>query len=275
MLIPVAVAGSYTYRVPDGLSVAPGDIVEVPLGTREVVGVVWDDPPDTSVGHNRLRPITARLDTPPLNREIRGFVDWVARYTLTAPGMVLRMVLRAPGALLPETPVAGVRLAGPGPEAGQWRMTPARERVLAILEDGLAWSKSGLAAAANVSPGVVQGLLDCGALEPVLMPAAPSALPPDTGFGQPVLTAEQEAAAAILRRQVAEGGASVSLLDGITGSGKTEVYFEAVAAAIDAGRQALILVAGNLAHRGISRKICTPVRIAPCRMAFGSSPENP
>ena len=110
VLVPVAVAGTYSYAVPDGLSVAPGDLVTVPLGTREVVGVVWDDPPDAEIGHNRLRAILGRLEAAPrLSKEIRAFVDWVANYTLTTRGMVLRMVLRAPGALLPERSAAGVR----------------------------------------------------------------------------------------------------------------------------------------------------------------------
>ena len=120
VLVPVAVAAPYTYRAPAGVS--PGDIVEVPLGTRDAVGVVWDDPPDPEIGHNRLRPIAGTFDAPPLSKEIRAFVDWVADYTLTSRGMVLRMVLRSTGALAPEPPVPGVRLAGPPPE----RMTPAR-----------------------------------------------------------------------------------------------------------------------------------------------------
>ncbi|MCB1496210.1 MAG: primosomal protein N' [Bauldia sp.] len=238
VLLPVAVAGTYSYAVPDGMTAAPGDIVAVPLGTREVIGVVWDDPPDGEIGHNRLRPIAERLDVPPLLKEIRAFVDWIADYTLTTRGMVLRMVLRARGALEPEAPIIGVRRAGPPPE----RMTPARQRVLQMLEDGAAWSKSGLAAAAAVSPGVVSGLVDAGTLEPVAIPARPVAQPPDTGYAAPVLNDEQRAAADTLRKAVADGGFSVTLLDGVTGSGKTEVYFEAVAAALDKGRQVLVLI---------------------------------
>ena len=235
VLVPVAVAAPYTYRAP--ADVTPGDIVEVPLGTRDTVAVVWDDPPDPDIGHNRLRPINGVYEAPPLGPEIRRFVDWVADYTLTSRGMVLRMVLRAPGALEPEAPLPGVRLAGPAPE----RMTAARRRVLDRLEGGLAWTKSGLAAAAGVSPGVVSGLIETGTLEPTLIP--PRAPPlPDAGFAVPDLNAGQARAAAELRQAIAEGGYSVSLLDGITGSGKTEVYFEAVSAALQAGRQALILL---------------------------------
>ncbi len=242
VLVPVAVAAPYTYRAPAGCQA--GDIVSVPLGTRDVIGVVWDDPPDSSVGHNRLRPINGTFDAPPLNAEIRRFVDWVADYTLTARGMVLRMVLRARQALEPEAPVPGVRLAGEPPE----RMTPARQRVLAMLaetaEEGAAsaWTKSGLAAAAGVSASVVQGLVEAGTLETVMMPARPAALPPDPDYRVPELSVEQAAAAAHLRRAVATGGYSVTLLDGVTGSGKTEVYFEAVAAAVTAGKQALVLL---------------------------------
>ena len=81
VLVPVAVSAPYSYAVPDGIPVAPGDIVEVPLGTRDVVGVVWDDPPDNEIGHNRLRVIVGKFDAPPLSKEIRAFVDWVADYT--------------------------------------------------------------------------------------------------------------------------------------------------------------------------------------------------
>ncbi len=249
VLVPVAVAAPYTYRAPPGIAV--GDIVEVPLGTRDAVGVVWDDPPDPEIGHNRLRPISGAFEAPPLSKEIRAFVDWVADYTLTARGMVLRMVLRSAAALVPEPPVPGVRLAGPPPE----RMTPARARVLALLDgqtpeqgeggpqsENLAWTKSGLARAAGVTASVVQGLVDAGTLEAVMMPAAPPPPQPDPDFAPPVLSDEQAAAVASLRERVAEGGFSVTLLDGVTGSGKTEVYLEAVAETLRRGKQVLILV---------------------------------
>ena len=235
VLLPLAVAAPYTYRAEDA---EPGDIVEVPLGTRDYVGVVWDDPPDPEIGHNRLRPIGGTFEAPPLSKEIRSFVDWVADYTLTSRGMVLRMVLRSAAALEPEAPIPGVRRGGPPPE----RMTPARARVLARLAESPVWTKSGLAAAAGVTPSVVQGLIDAGTLDVAMMPALPPSPAPDPDYGKPELSAEQEAAAASLRAAVSGGGYSVTLLDGITGSGKTEVYFEAVAEAVRQGKQVLILV---------------------------------
>ena len=238
VLVPVAVAAPYSYAVPAGLSVAAGDIVEVPLGTRNVVGVVWDDPPDPGIGHNRLRRVEGKYEAPPLSREIRAFVDWVADYTMTSRGMVLRMVLRAPGALMPEAPVPGVRLAGPPPA----RMTPARRRVLDLAADGRPWSRPALAAAAGVGTSVVAGLVADGTLAAAEIPPPPVALPPDPGHAAPVLNAEQAAGAEVLRQAVAAGGYSVTLIDGVTGSGKTEVYFEAVAETLRRGRQALLLI---------------------------------
>jgi primosomal protein N' (replication factor Y) len=154
--------------------------------------------------------------------------------------MVLRMVLRSPGALAPPAEVAGVRWTGIVPE----RMTPARKRVLEALEGGgdFAWTRPGLAAAASVSPGVIAGLIEAGALEPVMLPAEPAHPPPDPDYATPALSDEQRVAADALRATVAKGGFAVTLLDGVTGSGKTEVYFEAVAAALRAGKQALILL---------------------------------
>jgi primosomal protein N' (replication factor Y) (superfamily II helicase) len=237
-MVPVAVETPYTYRAPETLQLVPGDIVEVPLGTRDVVGIVWDYPPDPEIGHNRLRPVAAKFDVPPVPKAVRRFVDWVADYTLAQRGMVARMVLRAPGALEPETPIVGVRRVGAEPE----RMTTARRRVLDQIEGDFAWSKSGLAAAAGVSPSVVQGLVDTGTLEIVMLPPAVAAPPPDPDFGVTALTEEQQAAVNILRAAVSAQAYSVTLLDGVTGSGKTEVYLEAVAASLKAGRQALVLV---------------------------------
>jgi primosomal protein N' (replication factor Y) len=239
VLVPVALDQSYSYRVPAGLELRPGDLVSVPLGTRETTGVVWAESADVRPGlHNRLKDVAAKLDVPPLTQETRSFVDWVAGYTLSSRGMVLRMALRMGEHLGPERVRVGVRLAGPPPQ----RMTPARARVLALLADGLARAKGDAARQAGVSPGVIDGLVDEGVLEALALPPEPVARPPDPGHQVPELTDAQRAAADALRASVEAGGFGVSLLDGVTGSGKTEVYFEAVAAAIRAGKQSLILM---------------------------------
>jgi primosomal protein N' (replication factor Y) len=235
VLVPVAVDRPYTYRCEGAIE--PGTLVVVPLGPRQVIGAVWPGAPD-SVDPAKLREVAHVFDVPPLTPSLMRFVDWVADYTLAPRGMVLRMVLRAPGALEPERPVAGVRLAGPPPE----RMTAARRRVLEVAADGLAWSKAGLAAAAGVSPGVVDGLVAQGTLAMLEMPLRPVMAEPDPEHRHPPLSAEQQAAAQALVETAPDGAYAAMLLDGVTGAGKTEVYFEAIAAALKHGRQALVLL---------------------------------
>src|SRR6201991_3124081 len=134
VLVPVALNQAYSYRVPRGMELKPGDVVCVPLGPREVIAVGWAENanPDPRL-HNRLKDVGEKLDIPPLRDELRKLVDWVANYTLSARGMVLRMTLRMNEHLGPERMRMGVRLAGPPPQ----RMTPARRRMIAGLSGGL------------------------------------------------------------------------------------------------------------------------------------------
>jgi primosomal protein N' (replication factor Y) len=234
----VALDASYTYRVPPGMDLGPGSIVRVPLGTRAVLGVVTDEAPTLSAGSNRLRAVERTFDVPRLKPGLTAFAEWVSRYTLTPRGMVYRMTVRAPEALDPEPPVRAVVRAGPPPE----RMTDARRRVLAVLEreEGLAWTRTGLAAAAGVTPSVVDGLVAAGALAEVFLPAGPPVRRPEPDFDRRDLTPDQAAAAAALSAGFEAPG--VTLLEGVTGSGKTDVYLEAVAECLRRGRQALVLV---------------------------------
>jgi primosomal protein N' (replication factor Y) (superfamily II helicase) len=239
VLVPVALDRPYSYRAPAELELAPGDIVTVPLGPRETTGVVWAEnaKPNPRLD-NRLKDVEEKLEFPPLKPELRSFVDWVANYTLSARGMVLRMCLRMGEHLGAERERLGVRLAGAAPE----RLTSARRRVLALFADGMVRGKSEAAREAGVSAGVIDGLIDEGTLQTVVLPPEPVAQPPDPDFLRADLTADQRAAAEALQATIAEGGYSVTLLDGVTGSGKTEVYFEAVADTIRRGRQSLILM---------------------------------
>ncbi len=238
VLVPVALDHAYSYRAPPELNLSVGDIVAVPLGPRESVGVVWADNITPNPGlHNRLKDVEAKLDYPPLREELRKFVDWVANYTLAPRGMVLRMALRM-GDLGPERERVAVRLAGPAPQ----RMTPARRRVMGALSDGLLRTKSEAAKDAGVSVGVIDGLVDEGTLEVVALPREPVARQPDPDYRTPELSGSQRMAADILRGAVKQGGFNVDLLDGVTGSGKTEVYFEAIADTIRSGRQSLVLM---------------------------------
>ena len=239
VLVPVALDQAYSYRVPEGLELAPGDLVTVPLGARMATGVAWAENPNPNPRiDNRMRDIEAKLDIPPLKLELRKFIDWVSAYTLTPRGTVLRMALRMGEHLGPARERVGVRLAGEAPK----RMTAARERVLALLADGLARGKRDVADEAGVSVGVIDGLIDEGTLETLVLPPDPVARAPDLDFSLPDLTPAQRQAADLLRRKVAGGGYGVTLLDGVTGAGKTQVYFEAVGEIVRRGKQALVLV---------------------------------
>ncbi len=227
----------YTYAVPEGMRVVPGSIVRVPLGPRQVAGIVWDGPVD-QVEARRLRPIEQVFECPPIGDAMRRFVDWIAHYTLSPPGMVARMLLRAPEAFDPEPWTEGLQRTCAEPD----RLTAARGRVLEMAADGLAWTRSGLAHAAGVSSTVIDGLKAQGVFETVMIPPRPVVAEPDPSYACPDLTADQDEAAAMLRKGVTAGAFGVTLLDGVTGSGKTEVYFEAVAAALEKGKQVLILL---------------------------------
>src|ERR1700704_3283303 len=239
VLVPVALNQAYSYRVPRGMELKPGDVVCVPLGPREVIAVVWANNanPDPRL-HNRLKDVVEKLDVPPLTAELRSLVDWVANYTLSARGMVLRMTLRMNEHLGPERTRMGVRLVGKPPQ----RMTPARRRLIEILSDGLLHGKSEAAKEAGVSAGVIDGLVDEGTLTTEAMPRAPAPPLPDPSFAEPDFSHQQRTAVDAMRALAASGSFHVALLDGVTGSGKTEVYFEAIAEIIRRGKQALILM---------------------------------
>ena len=236
VLAPVAVDIAYSYRIPADTAVEPGDFVEAPLGARMTAGVVWSV---REGGGDNLKPIARRRDWRPLRQPLRDFLDWVARWTLAPRGMVLRMAIRAPDAAPTlASPRLGVRRTGKPPG----KSTPARARVLAALSDDNPLIKSALAQAAACGAGVIDGLIEDGALEIVALAPEPVAPPPDPDFSPTALEPDQIVAARALVEAVEARAFSATLLEGVTGSGKTEVYFEAVAAALRANRQVLILL---------------------------------
>ncbi|HEX4428961.1 MAG TPA: primosomal protein N', partial [Frankiaceae bacterium] len=236
VMVSVSVEGPYSYRVPHGMTVERGSIVAVPLVGRLTLGVVWGAPKD-NFAHNRLKDIEYAYDTPPLSEELLRTVDWVSRYTLATPGMVLRSVLRSSEALEPERQVVAYRRTGMAPE----RLTPARARVLETVADGLDWAKSAIVGSSGVSPAVIEGLERAGALTRTSVALPPIVLPPDPEAAPPILSPEQALALARIR-EIDPQEFGVALLDGVTGGGKTEVFFEAVADTLRAGRQALVLL---------------------------------
>jgi len=235
VLLPLPLAGAYDYSIAG--QARRGLLVTAPIGPRESLGVVWGQA-QGEIDDKRLKQAIPLPGEPALPEGLCDFIDWVANYTLTPPGLVLAMALRSRQAFEPET----MRTAYIRGTVTPKRMTPPRQRVLEIAGDGLARSCPDLAEEANVTPGVVRGLIDCGALVPTELPEFRPFAAPDPGFSPPTLNTEQDLAAHLTRDAVAGRRFSVHLLDGVTGSGKTETYFEAVAEALRQDRQTLILL---------------------------------
>ncbi|GGF46856.1 primosomal protein N' [Azorhizobium oxalatiphilum] len=241
VLLPLGLDTPYSYLVPDGLALVPGDLVTVPLGSRLMVGCVWPrrgDAQAKEVDTSKLKAVKKRLDHRALPPDLIKLIDWMADYTLAPRGMVLRMALRHEENPSPARERVGVRATGHTPE----RLTAARRRLLDVMSDGFVRAKTDAAREAGVSPSVVDGMVDEGALETLVLPPPPAAETPDPDHATPTLSEPQAEAAAAMVEAVKARAFSVHLLDGVTGSGKTEVYFEAVAESIRAGRQALILL---------------------------------
>ena len=237
VLLPLPLAGAYDYKLPPGVDAPRGTLVAAPLGNREVLGAVWGKCEGT-VGDNRLKEAVPLEGGPALPEKLCDFIDWVADYTLNPPGAILAMALRSRGAFEPETKRIAYVRGGVTPP----RMSAARVRALEVAGDGLARSVSGLAEDANVSAAVVRGLVTAGALIPTELPEFAPFKQPEAGFAAPKLGDDQAVAATALRGAVTDTKFSAHLLDGVTGSGKTEVYFEAIAAALERGKQVMILL---------------------------------
>ncbi|MGH6884247.1 MAG: DEAD/DEAH box helicase, partial [Hypericibacter sp.] len=239
VLLPLPLAGAYDYRVPPEIELEAGDFVIVPLGRRETVGVVWGAG-SGEIDPKRLKDVAERLEAPRMPAAVRRFVDWVAGYSMAAPGAVLRMAMSVSAALEPPRVLTGYRFVSAVDLPA--RMTEARQRVVDVLKDGPPRLLSELAREAGCSTGVIKGLVDAGVVETVELPARMSPPVPDWQLPGPTLEPAQAQAVQTLRDSVTKGGFSTTLIDGVTGAGKTEVYFEAIAAALEAGHQVLVLL---------------------------------
>jgi primosomal protein N' (replication factor Y) len=232
--------GPLDYRVPHGMTVEPGSLVVAPLGPRQLLGVVWEPermPSDAEVGDNRLRNLIDVLPVPPLTDAMRRLIEWTADYYLASPVSVARMALPSSSALEGARTVTEYRPTGHVPE----RLTPQRAQALERIGDRQGLVRE-LATIADVSDGVIRGLVKVGAIEAVEVDIDSPFPLPDPDHDVPILSDEQQRAADVLIADVAARAFKPTLLDGVTGSGKTEVYFEAIAAAIRAGRQTLVLL---------------------------------
>ncbi len=282
VLLPLKLPHPFTYRTSPEQMVQPGAFVRVPLGNRREVGVVWRlrradagslSPNGAKAVQGRLKDIDEVLThIPPLPTAQRQLVDWLADYYITTPGQALKLFMGAREAFRPPRAQTGWRAAMNADEAraAGHRITPQRQRMLQTLAKATAPLPTGeLMQRAEVGRSVIQGLADAGLLRAEPLPGSASEprwpVPDPDGFAPPELTGEQQAAAQALRGAVRHGGFSVHLLDGITGSGKTEVYFEAMEQALLAGRQALLLLPEIALTAGFIERVRQRFGIAPAQ----------
>ena len=239
VLLLNAAVGPLDYRLPNGAEAGPGSIVLAPLGPRQMVGAVWE--PDrletAEVEDKRLRPLLHVYDLPPLGEPLRRLIDWTADYYLAPIAAVLRMALPSSSALDGARTVTEYRTTGMIPD----RLTPQRAQALERIGTRQGLIRE-LAIAADVSDGVIRGLVKAGAVESVEVTVDDPYPEPDPDHSPPRLEAAQSGAAGEFAQAVRQGGFAPYLLDGVTGSGKTEVYFEAIAQALREGRQTLVLL---------------------------------
>ncbi|WP_423142646.1 primosomal protein N' [Parablastomonas sp. CN1-191] len=239
LLVFNAALGALDYRVPAGVSVPPGSIVIAPLGPRQILGIAWERErlPANDVPDTKLRPILDVLPVPPLAEPLRRLIEWTADYYCAHPASVARMALGSMAALRGGGTTTEYRLTGSEPA----RLTPQRAAALDALQGEQASIRE-LAHIAGVSEGVLRGMVGAGMLEAVTVDLDRPYRAPDPAHAQPVLNDDQQAAADAFVGAVESGGFAPFLLDGVTGSGKTECYFEAVAAALREDRQVLVLL---------------------------------
>ncbi len=226
------------YKAPAG-GVFQGAFVEVPLGPRKVIGVVWGKG-QGGYDPKKIRAIISVIDVPPMREEMQTFLRKVGDYTLTSMSQMLRLATRAPG--LTDPP--GMRkIYGLGDKEPD-RMTPAREKVIGVMEDhgGMRFTASELAQLAGVTSSVVKGLMKQNVLVEYETPRDVAYPFLDASMDGKALTDDQARVSGILRGKVGVQKYSTVLLKGVTGSGKTEVYLEAVAECLAQGRQALVLL---------------------------------
>ena len=240
LLVLNAALGPLDYKLAQGMAVEAGSVVVAPLGPRTVTGIVWDEGrlPGAEVNASKLRALREIVPVPPISAPLRRLIEWTAEYYCAPLASVARMVLSSGGALGGPTTTTEYRLVeGAVPE----RMTPQREAAIELLQGEQGILRE-LAEISGVSTGVLRGLVNQGVIEPVSVAIDRPYPPADADFHQPALSQDQMSVAKRLVAAVERKTFEPFLLDGVTGSGKTETYFEPIAEALRTGRQVLVLL---------------------------------
>ena len=238
VMLPLPFNEPFDYKTETELPL--GTLVRVPWGREEQIGVVWKHGCSSELPENKIKPIIEKLDFPPLSKNLIQFIKFVAEYNLAFVGLVLKMVISVRAVFDDNQTETLYTLSGKTLAEAKLKNSDARWHVMDLLRHA-PYTRKEICRGAGVGLSVVNTLITAGILKPIVRPKKKYYAEPRGSFSKVALTPEQETAAAELVCKVGNGF-SVTLLDGVTGSGKTEVYFEAVARALELGRQVLILV---------------------------------
>lgn len=238
VLLPLPFNEPFDYKI-EGEAVL-GELVRVPFGREVHVGVVWKKGKSSNLDESKIKPIMERINFPPLSAELRKFIEFVSGYNMAFAGQVLKMVLSVRQVFDDPKMTVLYELSGKTLAEARLKNSDARWRVMDFLKFA-PFNRQDIAAGAGVGQSVIKAMIDAGVLRPVLIEDKKEFEKPNAAYKKVNLTGEQKEAAVQLVGEIGSGF-NVTLLDGVTGSGKTEVYFEAVARALELGQQVLILV---------------------------------
>lgn len=238
VLLPLPFNEPFDYKI-EGEAVL-GELVRVPFGREVHVGVVWKKGKSSNLDESKIKPIMERINFPPLSAELRKFIEFVSGYNMAFAGQVLKMVLSVRQVFDDPKMTVLYELSGKTLAEAKLKNSDARWRVMDFLKFA-PFNRQDIAAGAGVGQSVIKAMIDAGVLRPVLIEDKKEFEKPNVAYKKVNLTDEQKEAAVQLVGEIGSGF-NVTLLDGVTGSGKTEVYFEAVARALELGQQVLILV---------------------------------
>lgn len=238
VLLPLPFNEPFDYKI-EGEAVL-GELVRVPFGREVHVGVVWKKGKSSNLDESKIKPIMERINFPPLSAELRRFIEFVSGYNMAFAGQVLKMVLSVRQVFDDPKMTVLYELSGKTLAEAKLKNSDARWRVMDFLKFA-PFNRQDIAAGAGVGQSVIKAMIDAGVLRPVLIEDKKEFEKPNAAYKKVNLTDEQKEAAVQLVGEIGNGF-NVTLLDGVTGSGKTEVYFEAVARALELGQQVLILV---------------------------------
>lgn len=228
----------YTYLIPDQIeALKQGDFVKAPLGRGQEIGIVWeisDQKPDIA----KLKPILEKLDLPALDASLRQIIDWVSHYYLCPKGLALKLAIPSKEALTYAPQETLYSLKG---QFESLKKTKEREKLIAFLSKNPDQNLTTILEKTGISRSVFNGALNLGMLESKEIKKSFLEELSYT-YSPPLLSKSQHDAAHFLKEQTQKQCYSSILLDGVTGSGKTEVYFEAIAEALRLQKQSLILM---------------------------------